>query len=140
VILGGIVGPDLLHRLDLLAQFLSAGLVNGAVIFHVLGIPATADAEQEATLRHLVELGNQLCGLDCVALDYQTDSSAEFEPLGDGGCGTQRVLVAFLFVLPDITQAILDGRQPHDLTAEKLLAHSRLPLLWHDQRSALGFA
>jgi hypothetical protein len=26
----------------------------------------------------------------CVALDYQADSSAEFEPLGDGGCGTQR--------------------------------------------------
>jgi site-specific DNA recombinase len=41
---------------------------------------------------------------------------------------------------PDITQAILDGRQPRDLTAEKLLAHSRLPLGWHDQRNALGFA
>jgi len=26
------------------------------------------------------------------------------------------------------------------LTAEKLLAHSRLPLAWHDQRTALGFA
>ena len=90
VILGGFVGPDLLHRLDLLAHFLSAGLVNGAVIFHVLGIPATADAEQEAALRHLVERGNQLCRLDCVALDYQADNSAEFEPLGDGGCGTQR--------------------------------------------------
>jgi hypothetical protein len=25
-------------------------------------------------------------------------------------------------------QAILDGRQPRDLTADKLLAHSRLPL------------
>src|SRR6202007_92728 len=39
---------------------------------------------------------------------------------------------------PDITQAILDGRQPRDLTAEKLLEHSRLPLAWHDQRTALG--
>ena len=27
-----------------------------------------------------------------------------------------------------------------DLTAEKLLAHSRLPLAWRDQRTALGFA
>ena len=27
-----------------------------------------------------------------------------------------------------------------DLTADKLLAHSRLPLAWHDQRTALGFA
>jgi hypothetical protein len=27
-----------------------------------------------------------------------------------------------------------------DLTAEKLLEHSRLPLAWRDQRTALGFA
>jgi hypothetical protein len=40
----------------------------------------------------------------------------------------------------DITQAILDGHQPPDLTADKLLAHSRLPLAWPDQRTALGFA
>ena len=37
-------------------------------------------------------------------------------------------------------QAILDGRQPRDLTADKLLAHSRLPLTWHEQRRVLGFA
>ena len=30
------------------------------------------------------------------------------------------------------SDAILDGRQPRDLTAEKLLEHSRLPLAWHD--------
>jgi hypothetical protein len=33
---------------------------------------------------------------------------------------------------PDITEAILDGRQPRDLTADKLLTHSRLPLDWHE--------
>jgi site-specific DNA recombinase len=44
------------------------------------------------------------------------------------------------YLAPDITQAILDGRQPSDLTAEKLLEHSRLPLAWHDQRIVLGFA
>ena len=43
------------------------------------------------------------------------------------------------FLAPDIIQAILDGRQPRDLTADKLLAHSRLPLGWHEQRTALGF-
>ena len=37
-------------------------------------------------------------------------------------------LVRLSYLAPDITQAILDGRQPRDLTAEKLLAHSRLPL------------
>ena len=48
--------------------------------------------------------------------------------------------VRLSYLAPDITQAILDGRQPRDLTAEKLLEHSRLPLAWHDQRTALGFA
>ena len=49
-------------------------------------------------------------------------------------------LVRLSYLAPDITQAILDGRQPRDLTAEKLLAHSRLPLAWHEQRTVLGFA
>ena len=49
-------------------------------------------------------------------------------------------LVRLSYLAPDITQAILDGRQPPDLTADKLLAHSRLPLAWHEQRTLFGFA
>ena len=49
-------------------------------------------------------------------------------------------LVRFSYLAPDITEAILDGRQPRDLTADKLLAHSRLPLGWPEQRTLLGFA
>ena len=49
-------------------------------------------------------------------------------------------LVRLNYLAPDIIEAILDGRQPGDLTADKLLAHSRLPLGWHEQRSVLGFA
>ena len=48
-------------------------------------------------------------------------------------------LVRLSYLAPDITQAILDGRQPRDLTPEKLLEHSRLPLAWHDQWIVLGF-
>ncbi len=48
--------------------------------------------------------------------------------------------VRLSYLAPDITQAIIEGRQPRDLTAEKLLAHSRLPLAWHDQRTTLGSA
>ena len=36
--------------------------------------------------------------------------------------------------------AYLDERQPRDLTAEKLLQHSRLPLARPVQQTALGFA
>jgi len=49
-------------------------------------------------------------------------------------------LLRLSYLAPDITQAILDGRQPRDLTAEKLLQHSRLPLAWREQRTVLGFA
>jgi site-specific DNA recombinase len=49
-------------------------------------------------------------------------------------------LVRLSYLAPDITEAILDGCQPRDLTADKLLAHSRLPLGWHKQRTVLGFA
>jgi hypothetical protein len=48
-------------------------------------------------------------------------------------------LIRLSYLAPDITQAILDGRQPRDLTADKLLAHSRLPLTWDEQRRVLGF-
>jgi DNA invertase Pin-like site-specific DNA recombinase len=44
------------------------------------------------------------------------------------------------YLAPDITRAILEGRHPRDLTAHKLLSHSRLPLAWPEQRRALGFA
>jgi site-specific DNA recombinase len=44
------------------------------------------------------------------------------------------------YLAPDITRAILEGRHPRDLTAHKLLAHSRLPLAWPEQRRTLGFA
>jgi DNA invertase Pin-like site-specific DNA recombinase len=49
-------------------------------------------------------------------------------------------LIRLSYLAPDITQAVLDGRQPPHLTAERLLAHSRLPLAWHEQRMLLGFA
>jgi hypothetical protein len=41
------------------------------------------------------------------------------------------------FLAPDIVQAILDGRQPSDLTWKKLTRH--IPLNWVEQRQRLGF-
>ena len=42
-----VLGPQGLHRQDALAHQLEAGVVSGAVIFHLLDIPAAADAEDE---------------------------------------------------------------------------------------------
>ncbi len=49
-------------------------------------------------------------------------------------------LVRLSFLAPDIVAAILAGKQPAGLTASKLMADTRLPLDWRDQRAALGFA
>ena len=49
-------------------------------------------------------------------------------------------LVRLAFLAPDIVAAILAGKQPSGLTANKLMADTRLPLQWQDQRTALGFA
>ena len=43
------------------------------------------------------------------------------------------------FLSPKITAAILAGRQPADLTVERLLKRIRLPLDWTEQAKVLGF-
>ncbi len=49
-------------------------------------------------------------------------------------------LIRLAFLSPEITEAILDGRQPLGLTATKLMQVSRLPLEWRAQRQALDFS
>jgi DNA invertase Pin-like site-specific DNA recombinase len=49
-------------------------------------------------------------------------------------------LMRLNFLAPDIVAAILNGRQPAALTATKLMADTRLPLAWAEQRKALSFA
>ncbi len=49
-------------------------------------------------------------------------------------------LMRLNYFAPDIIVAILNGRQPLALTATKLMADTRLPLDWAEQRKALGFA
>jgi site-specific DNA recombinase len=43
------------------------------------------------------------------------------------------------FLAPDIIEAIVNGTQPADLTAKKLITRVDLPLDWHAQKRALGF-
>lgn len=40
---------------------------------------------------------------------------------------------------PDIVKAILQGKQPPELTARKLMRDTRFPLDWNEQRRQLGF-
>ena len=43
------------------------------------------------------------------------------------------------FLAPDIIEAIIDGRQPPELTADRLFRALPLPLDWAGQCLALGF-
>jgi hypothetical protein len=49
-------------------------------------------------------------------------------------------LARLKFLAPDIASAILDGRQPVELTARGLLRVTDLPVSWPEQRALLGFA
>lgn len=48
-------------------------------------------------------------------------------------------LLRLTSLAPDIVEAILDGRQPPELTANVLMTDTRLPLEWSAQRAGLGF-
>src|SRR6516225_384898 len=61
--------PDLFHRQDAFAHQLEARLKNRAMIDHLLGVPAAADAKDEAAGRQPVDGGHLLCGMDGIALD-----------------------------------------------------------------------
>jgi len=50
-----------------------------------------------------------------------------------------RVLIKISFLAPDITAAILEGRQPATLTRQILVRFPDLPMDWDEQREALGF-
>ena len=59
----------------------------------------------------------------------------------------ERVTAAYLYILlrlrwlaPDITTAIVNGRQPPQLNAKQLMRHTaQLPADWSKQRALLGF-
>ena len=50
------------------------------------------------------------------------------------------VLIRLSYLAPDITAAILDGRQPVQLNRQRLARAANLPIDWQGQREMLGFA
>jgi DNA invertase Pin-like site-specific DNA recombinase len=48
-------------------------------------------------------------------------------------------LMRLNYLAPDIVEAIIAGRQPAGLSANKLIKDTRFPLGWHEQHIVLGF-
>ena len=53
--------------------------------------------------------------------------------------GSVSRVLPLAWLAPDISTAILDGRQPAHLTAKRLCSLPDLPLDWSEQRKILGF-
>jgi hypothetical protein len=93
--------PDFLHRLDALAHQLEACGERRAVVGHLLGVPAAADAEQQPTVGQPVDGGDLLGGVDGIALDHKADAGAELDGRrddrggADGNEGIVGVVVPF---------------------------------------------
>ncbi len=74
--------------------------------------------------------------------DLKTRSNVRLRELGkrDGADrGDISRILPLAFLAPDIVEAILDGRQPPELTAARLKRMRDLPLDWQQQRRYLGF-
>lgn len=53
--------------------------------------------------------------------------------------GYVRRVLQLAFLAPSIVEAIVNGTQPADLNAEKLVSRTRLDSDWEKQRKQLGF-
>ena len=89
----------------------------------------------EAGLHKLIARANELQAVFLAGGRPISEMAKEF---GVGRSYFTRML-RLSFLAPDITRAILQGRQPADLTASKLLADTRAPIDWQDQRTRLRF-
>lgn len=90
---------------------------------------------------------------DPVLIKIVAQGHGWFEELRSGKCPSVGDLVAqhgvsqgdisrrlpLAFLAPDIVATILDGRQPVELTAARLVRIRGLPLSWAEQRRVLGF-
>src|SRR4029077_14309152 len=82
--------PDCLHRLDALAHELETRRKVGAVVGHLLGVPAAADAEYEAAGGKPVDGRDLLRGMDRIALYHEADAGRELDLLRHRRRGGER--------------------------------------------------
>ncbi|MES2987948.1 MAG: recombinase family protein [Pseudomonadota bacterium] len=104
-----------------------------------LVIPLAEQSEASRKNPALIKLVAQaMAARDVLA----TSEADEFEELASQiGYGREHAadLLRIGYLAPDVVSAILDGRQPQDLTRTKLMRWASVPLDWSEQRLVLGF-
>ena len=73
-------------RLAALAQQLKARLIAGAMVFHLVDVPAAANRENEASVGQAVEACHGLGSHDRIALRHQCDTRPELQLACRGSC------------------------------------------------------
>ena len=71
---------------------------------------------------------------------FMAEKSGSFDELArQAGLAPKRAawILRLSWLAPSITEAILNGKQPAQLTADKLVRMSRLPMDWREQHAAL---
>jgi hypothetical protein len=131
------VAPPLPSASDDESQILSVPIrlrrAGREITMRIDGTDPFATAKPDA---RLIKLLIRACQFNAALLDSDGVPFAALAQQHEVSPSYFTRLVRLSYLAPDITDAILAGRQPRDLTADKLLAHSRLPLTWHEQHCA----
>lgn len=72
-------------------------------------------------------------------LSGKTSSMTEIASRNNVSVSYVKKLIPLAFLAPDIVEAIIVGRQPADLSSQKLIRQIGIPLEWKAQKNALGF-
>ncbi|MPY72920.1 MAG: resolvase [Alphaproteobacteria bacterium] len=120
-------------NLDLPVTFKRRGVETKLII---AGAEATSAAPDTALIAAVTSANRWFAELKTGAAHSIKDLAARHKV--DKGDISRILPLAFL--APDIVAAILDGRQPVELTAYRLKRLRALPRLWSEQRRLLGFA
>jgi len=115
-----------IFSLQIAAQLCRAGMETRLLI------AGEQAAEPDATLIRLLTRAHSVWA--------RMKSSSMAEAAAAEGLTSSYVtrLVRLVFLAPDIVAAILDGRQPPALSANRLMQDTKLPLAWVEQRQRLG--
>jgi len=122
-----------IHCIELPITFRHRGVERRIIVEADGGSPS---ADPDTTLIELIARAHRYlrrltCGHSVSASDLATEEKLDVSDLS-------RIL-RLAFLAPDITAAILDGKQPVELTATKLKRLGEIPYRWDDQRRMLGF-
>ena len=139
VVLGALVGPDRLHRLDAFAHQAEAAIEIRAVVLHLLAVPAAADPEQEATVRDAIEACHFLREGERIALDDERDAGAELQRPGRRGrCREADEGVHHLVVVGRHVAARREGALPRGRDVGVLAHPHRFEAALLERRAELG--